>query len=136
VFDFDGDGSAEVIYSDEINLRVYTGSDGTVLWSTCNTTGTLVEYPLVADVDGDGHADIVAVSNDYSGITCEGTKQTGVRVFGDSLDSWVRTRRVWNQHTYHVTNIPPDPAPLGRLAGPRGQIKLKPFHFLPVGRRC
>ncbi|MCY1060160.1 VCBS repeat-containing protein [Nannocystis sp. SCPEA4] len=104
VFDFDGDGSAEVVYSDETTLRVYKGSDGTVLWSTCNTTGTLVEYPLVADVDGDGHADIVAVSNDYSGITCEGTKQTGVRIFGDSLGSWVRTRRVWNQHTYHVTN--------------------------------
>jgi len=104
VFDFDGDGSAEVIYSDETTLRVYKGSDGTVLWSTCNTTGTLVEYPLVADVDGDGHADIVAVSNDYSGITCDGTKQTGVRIFGDSLGTWVRTRRVWNQHTYHVTN--------------------------------
>ena len=105
VFDFDGDGKAEVVYSDEINLRVYEGTDGTVLWSTCNTTGTLVEYPLVADVDSDGQADIVAVSNDYSGITCEGTKQTGVRVFGDSLGSWVRTRRVWNQHTYHVTNV-------------------------------
>lgn len=104
VFDFDGDGSAEVIYSDETTLRVYKGSDGTVLWSTCNTTGTLVEYPLVADVDGDGHADIVAVSNDYSGITCDGTKQTGVRIFGDSMGSWVRTRRVWNQHSYHVTN--------------------------------
>lgn len=104
VFDFDGDGSAEVIYSDETTLRVYKGSDGTVLWSTCNTTGTLVEYPLVADVDGDGHADIVAVSNNYSGITCDGTKQTGVRIFGDSLGSWVRTRRVWNQHSYHVTN--------------------------------
>lgn len=105
VFDFDGDGSAEVVYSDEIRLRVYKGSDGTVLWSTCNTTGTLVEYPLVADVDSDGQADIVAVSNNYSGITCDGTKQTGVRVFGDSKGSWVRTRRVWNQHDYHVTNV-------------------------------
>ena len=102
-FDFDGDGSAEVVYSDEIRLRVYKGSDGTVLWDTCNTTGTLVEYPLVADVDSDGHADIVAVSNNYSSINCGGTKQTGVRIFGDSMGNWVRTRRVWNQHTYHVT---------------------------------
>ena len=105
VFDFDGDGSAEVVYSDEIRLRVYKGSDGTVLWNTCNTTGTLVEYPLVADVDSDGHADIVAVSNNYSSIQCDGTKQTGVRVFGDSKGEWVRTRRVWNQHDYHVTNV-------------------------------
>ncbi|MCY0986383.1 FG-GAP-like repeat-containing protein [Nannocystis sp. ILAH1] len=104
VFDFDGDGSAEVVYSDEIRLRVYRGSDGEELWSTCNTTGTLQEYPVIADVDSDGHADIVAVSNNYSGITCDGTKQTGVRIFGDSEGQWVRTRRVWNQHAYHVTN--------------------------------
>jgi hypothetical protein len=104
VFDFDGDGSAEVVYSDEIRLRVYKGSDGEVLWSTCNTTGTLVEYPVIADVDSDGQADIVAVSNNYSSITCDATKQTGVRIFGDSQGQWVRTRRVWNQHAYHVTN--------------------------------
>ncbi|MDC0673389.1 FG-GAP repeat domain-containing protein [Nannocystis radixulma] len=104
VFDFDGDGSAEVVYSDEIRLRVYRGSDGEELWSTCNTTGTLQEYPVIADVDSDGHADIVAVSNNYSSINCDGTKQTGVRIFGDSEGQWVRTRRVWNQHSYHVTN--------------------------------
>ncbi|MBK8260059.1 MAG: VCBS repeat-containing protein [Nannocystis sp.] len=41
VFDFDGDGSAEVVYSDEHYLRIYKGSTGDVLWQTCNTTGTL-----------------------------------------------------------------------------------------------
>ena len=108
VFDFDGDGSAEVVYSDEWYLRIYRGTDGEVLFQTCNTTGTLREMPIVADVDNDGHADIVVVSNDYSSITCEGTKQTGLRVFGDELGKWVRTRRVWNQHHYHVTNIEED----------------------------
>jgi hypothetical protein len=105
VFDFDGDGSAEVVYSDEQHLRIYAGTTGEVLWSTCNTTGTLRELPVVADVDNDGHADIVVVSNDYSSITCDGTKQSGVRIFGDELGLWVRTRRIWNQHHYHVTNI-------------------------------
>ncbi|PRP99984.1 FG-GAP repeat protein [Enhygromyxa salina] len=108
VFDFDGDGSAEVVYSDERYLRIYRGTDGEVLWQTCNTTGTLRELPVVADVDNDGHADIVVVSNDYSSITCEDTKQTGVRVFGDEQGKWVRTRRIWNQHHYHVTNINED----------------------------
>ncbi|WP_146657980.1 FG-GAP repeat domain-containing protein [Enhygromyxa salina] len=108
VFDFDGDGSAEVVYSDEWYLRIYRGTDGEVLWQTCNTTGTLRELPVVADVDNDGHADIVVVSNDYSSITCEDTKQTGVRVFGDELGKWVRTRRIWNQHHYHVTNVNED----------------------------
>jgi hypothetical protein len=107
VFDFDGDGSAEVVYSDEWFLRIYRGSDGMVLWQTCNTTGTLRELPVVADVDSDGHADIVVVSNDYSGIVCpdDNSQQTGVRIFGDQQGRWVRTRRIWNQHQYHVTNI-------------------------------
>ncbi len=110
VFDFDGDGKAEVVYGDEQYLRIYDGSTGAVLFETCNTTGTLWEYPIITDVDSDGHADIIAVSNSYSSITCpaDGSKQQGVRVFGDLEGRWVRTRRVWNQHHYHVTNIEED----------------------------
>ena len=61
--------------------------------------------PLVADVDSDGHADIVVASNRYSSLSCGGTKTTGVRIFGDTSGKWVRTRRIWNQHAYHVTNV-------------------------------
>lgn len=114
VFDFDGDGRAEVVYSDEYYLRIYDGATGVERFRTCNTTGTLSEYPVVADVDNDGHADIVAVSNAYA-LTCpaepgaaSGTKQAGVRIFGDKEGKWVRTRRVWNQHNYHVTNVAED----------------------------
>ena len=105
VFDFNGDGKAEVIYSDEYHLWMYDGITGTnLIPSTCNTTGTLWEYPLVSDVDNDGQADIVVASNAY-GITCpdNNTKQSGIRIFGSAKGSWVRTRRVWNQHTYHIT---------------------------------
>lgn len=108
VFDFEGDGLAEAIYSDEHYLRIYRGTDGAELWKTCNTTGTLWEYPLVADVDADGKADIVVISNDYSSITCEGIKTRGLRVYGDESGNWVRTRRIWNQHAYHVTNVEED----------------------------
>ena len=110
LFDFEGDGTPEVVYSDEQYFRIYKGTDGSVLWSTCNTTGTLVEYPLVADVDNDGGADIVVVSNAYSSIVCpkDNSKQRGLRVFGDDQGKWVRTRRVWNQHAYHVTNVDED----------------------------
>ncbi len=115
IFDFNGDGVAEVLYSDEERLRVYAGTTGNVVWSTCNTTGTLEEYPLVADVDVDGHADIVVVSNAYASGTPEyqcndGTNiaQAGVRVFSDPSSAWVRTRSLWNEHPYHVTNVADD----------------------------
>ena len=29
-------------------------------------------------------------------------------MFGDELGKWVRTRRIWNQHHYHVTNVNED----------------------------
>lgn len=106
LFDFNGDGRAEVIYSDEQYLRIYEGDNGQVLLQQCNTTGTLAENPIVADVDNDGQADIVVVSNDMS--KCEGGSQSGVRVFGSASGSWVRTRRVWNQHAYHITNVEED----------------------------
>jgi hypothetical protein len=110
VFDFNGDGKAEAVYSDEYRLYMYDGLTGAnLLTPICNTTGTLWEYPVVADVDNDGQADIVVASNAY-GITCpdDGSKQSGIRVFGSKNGSWVRTRRVWNQHTYHITNIQED----------------------------
>lgn len=104
VFDFNGDGAAEVVYGDEIFLRVYRGTDGLILFETPNSSCTWHEYPLVADVDADGNAEIVAVANDNCGFG----PQRGVFVYGASDDSWVPTRQTWNQHTYHITNIEDD----------------------------
>ena len=71
VFDFQGNGRAEVVYGDECFLRVYDGTgnpDGTsnVLFEIANTTGTTRELPVIVDVDADFHADIVMIGNDYS----------------------------------------------------------------------
>jgi choice-of-anchor C domain-containing protein len=104
VFDFDGDGSAEAVYGDELFLRIYRGSDGTVLFSLPKSSATGYEYPVIADVDGDGNAEIVAVANSTAGFG----PQTGIYVIGDRNSTWVSTRKIWNQHTYHVTNINDD----------------------------
>lgn len=104
VFDFDGDGSAEVIYRDELNLRIYRGLDGAVLYEVPMSSCTWHEYVLVADVDADGNAEIVAVANENCGL---GT-QHGIYVIGDAADTWVSTRKVWNQYTYHITNVNDD----------------------------
>jgi len=103
VFDFEGDGSAEVIYGDELKLRIYRGTDGTILWETPSPSGTGLELPLIVDVDGDGNAEIVKTSNNY--FT---PGSTGIQVYGDANDTWMPTRQIWNQHTYHINNINDD----------------------------
>jgi hypothetical protein len=111
VFDFEGDGSAEVVYGDECYVRVYSGKDGTVLFQAPSTSATIHEYPVLVDVDGDGNTEFVVVSNDANhvsgGVTCPTgvTPRHGVFVYGDAHDRWVRTRKLWNQHAYHITNV-------------------------------
>lgn len=100
VFDFEGDGRVEVLYGDELFFRIYDGISGEVLFEIENTSGTTLEYPIVADIDGDNSAEIV--------FTSSGSQTTGVRAFEASDDSWANTRRIWNQHTYHINNINED----------------------------
>lgn len=104
VFDFDGDGAAEAVYRDEQFLYVFRGADGVVLFKTPLSSCTWYEYPVVADVTGDGRAEIVTGANNNCGFGPD----RGVFVFGDSLNNWVRTRAIWNQHSYHITNINDD----------------------------
>jgi hypothetical protein len=110
VFDFQGDGPAEVVYGDECYVRVLDGSDGSILLEIENQNDTIREYPIVVDVDGDNNSELVVVANDVAATADQCamipgyTPRQGIYVYGDSLDQWVRTRQVWTQHTYHVTN--------------------------------
>lgn len=107
VFDFEGDGKAEVVYADEVALHVYRGTDGVEIFKKPHCSGTTYEYPVVVDVNANGRADIVIIENTYaaSGLGCAAGATAGIHVFHDALDNWVNTRLIWNQHTYHVTNV-------------------------------
>jgi hypothetical protein len=108
VFDFNGDGAAEVVYNDECYFRIYDGLDGTVWFKEPSESRTRIEYPIVADVDNDGNAEIVFATSNESGF-CSANQDTlynnGIEVWGDQGDYWVSARRIWNQYSYHVTNV-------------------------------
>ncbi len=109
VFDFNGDGAAEVVYNDECYFRVYDGTSGDVLFRQPSESRTRTENPVVADVDNDGNAEIVFATSNESGFCSDRTLapmfNNGVEVWGDTTDRWVSARRIWNEHAYHVTNV-------------------------------
>jgi hypothetical protein len=187
IFDFEADGTSEVVYGDECFVRVYDGTSGDVLFSQYRSSCTWYENPIIADTDGNFRADLVTPSNkacspDGSGIACQtlnadgvdpqwngvrcqenadcvsgacdtglcrctassdccaaaddalcieeglqcappnpgtpGAGNTcrashphgvsGIRVYSDANDKWVRSRTIWSQHAYHVTHIEED----------------------------
>ena len=128
VFDFQGDGIAEVVYNDECFLHVFDGRDGRgiLMEPFANSSRTGSEYPIVVDVDRDGNSEIVVPANNDQiarddcrpawraafGYASDaeiparfrnGTQ--GIFVLGDPGDRWVRTRPVWNQYAYSVTHV-------------------------------
>ena len=102
VFDFLGDGSSEVVYRDETNLRILDGNTGTTIASIFCGSATWHEYPVIADIDMDGQAEIVVGCGNVSRAT-NGT----IKAFrnGVSGTPWVPARSVWNQHTYFTVNV-------------------------------
>ena len=187
VFDFEADGTSEVVYADECFVRVYNGKSGEVLFSQYRSSCTWYENPIIADVDGNFRADLITPSNKacaptenglactmldangvdklFAGLRCqtgadcvsgacdaglcrcattaqccgsmdeakcldEGYKcapppagtpgagdtcraahphgVSGIRVYSDANDKWVRSRPVWNQHPYAITHVNDD----------------------------
>lgn len=104
VFDFEGDGRAEVVYADETRFRIFDGQTGAILYEdTTHLSNTRMEMPIVVDVDNDGKSEVVVPEPNQSSVNLG-----GIEIWEDTDNNWVRTRRVWNQHTYHVTNITDD----------------------------
>ncbi|MEM9727083.1 MAG: VCBS repeat-containing protein [Myxococcota bacterium] len=103
VFDFEGDGSAEVVYADETTFRIFRGTDGAILYEDdSHDSNTRIEMPIVVDVDNDGKSEVVIPEPN------EDDDLGGIEIWEDADNNWVRTRRIWNQHGYSVTNVTED----------------------------
>jgi hypothetical protein len=101
MFDFDQNGEVELVYRDETHLRIIN-IDGNNIDSFACLSATHTEYPIVVDLDRDGHADIL-VSGGLANTT-------DVRLlwYGSVTGEWASARKVWNQHAYNSVNINED----------------------------
>ena len=108
VFDFNGDGSAEVIYNDEQYFRIYDGQTGQTVFMEPNSSRTRSENPSIADIDNDGDAEIIFAANAEARFIMEWWTDPGVEIWGDARGRWVGSRRIWNQHAYHIDNVEED----------------------------
>ncbi|MFZ5482371.1 MAG: PQQ-binding-like beta-propeller repeat protein [Myxococcota bacterium] len=96
-FDFELDGYPEVLYADETSIQFFSGLDGSVKFrSNEHGSYTILETPIVADVDNDDQVEIVLGH-------CSWTKS--LTVYGDADESWPPGRKIWNQHGYQITNV-------------------------------
>ena len=113
VFDFEGRGEAKVVYSDECFFHVLDGKTGQTVIKELNNSATAYEMPIVADIDGSGRAKILVPNNNIGdGADCVQVWPTrtpnryfGLKALKSPNDKWVNTRSVWNEHTYHVSNV-------------------------------
>ncbi len=116
-FDFDGDGVPELVAQlSQEGMVVVRGGDGTRLWSTTVYQGPAAAHtalhttqPLVADVDGDGHAELVAVQgsiqNEQNCNSDGDCVDHGIYIYQGLDDDWMPARRIFNQQAYHNTNV-------------------------------
>jgi hypothetical protein len=110
MFDFNQDGKQELVYRDETTLRIIDGSISppNVLATIANRSGTSAEYPVVADVDGDGHAEIAIVGGLYNEPNYSWKGRLYVYKSLGTLNNWAPARKVWNQYFYHPTQVNSD----------------------------
>ncbi|MDR0700718.1 MAG: InlB B-repeat-containing protein, partial [Tannerella sp.] len=117
LFDFDQDGQAEIVYRNKTQLRIIDGrgSDtiSTVYASFDNVQSTaFMEFPVIADVDNDGQAEIIVTGWDGMPNSVGGrsaTAQNGyLRVFKANGSPWAPARTVWNQYGYNANYVNKD----------------------------
>jgi len=99
----DPSGVPRIYYADSRTLWVFRGTDGAILQQFPNTSGTAIEGPIIASfvtAPAPGPGRLIFAANN---IAMSSSSTVGIRIFaGSAIGS---ARSVWNEHTYHQTNV-------------------------------
>ena len=106
IFDFNNDGKNELVFTDNSHLFVYDLSVNPPVALSSIDCGeiSIMQVPIVADVDNDGSAEII-VTGKAGGYM---QANTMLKVYKSATEPWRSARPVWNQYMYHVTNVNDD----------------------------
>ncbi len=109
IYDFDNNGQPEMVYRDSQSLNVIDGATGqNLLWSVVCQSHTYTEGPIIADVNGDGATDICVTCATAKFDINDDIQQQAlgqIRIYYTNGNTWLPTRKVWNQPGYFVVNI-------------------------------
>jgi hypothetical protein len=113
VFDFNGDGMAEIVFRERAELRILYGGAQPYppgvdfqrnWWKTTVGNQFGQSFPIIVDADNDGQAEIVALGKDGPGTEL----QQYLRVYESAREPWVACRPIWNQFNYNPVFINDD----------------------------
>ncbi|MBX5484361.1 MAG: VCBS repeat-containing protein, partial [Myxococcaceae bacterium] len=133
LFDFDANGWLDVVHADETVLHVNEGSHGAPKYEAPHCSGTVYEEPVVADVDGDGSANIVVARNlvGQRELGCDPSVKPGISVLRERKSRWANARAIWNQHAYIAPYVCDGMdavcAELGPIWGAYGRVTMDPL---------
>jgi len=144
LFDFTQSGKAQLIYRDQTEVRIIednvTSSITKATFSGVYSP-TINEYCIVADVNGDGAAEIISAGSDAlvnpSGDPNSTANYYGngsIRVYASTTTPWAPTRSTWNQVCYNPVyvnddlTIPAKPISPATTFYGAGGVETRPFN--------
>ncbi len=99
-YDVDGDGALEILFADQSTFTIFDGATGTERYvDATHRSPTIFEYPTVADLDADGHTEILVAHYGSS---------NALTVYEHNGDGWPAAGTAWNVHDFAITNVNPD----------------------------
>lgn len=137
-FDFNQDGSVEVVYRDESHMRIIDGVTGLNQAQFECLAPTDAESSIIVDLDRDGQAEIITSHSTYD---VDHDFHANLIVFhAPANTTWAPARYVWNQHAYNTVNVNNDLTipttnfnPATAFTGPDNIVR-RPFNnFLQQG---